>query len=216
MQMTTVNPGDVVFNDKQGHNDRRNRGGAQTREDGGRPYILPLSFMEIETARLRLRPFVQDDLDALHRLWTDPEVRRYLWDDEVISKERAQVEIDRSLASFGSYGFGYWIVSHVGDGVPIGFCGIRGGGEDPEIVFGIAPGYWGQGLALEAVRAVLRYGFEQKNLPFIVGKADLPNLRSFRVMEKAGMKFQRDDRRGCAGMRHFAITREEFDHSQFA
>ena len=169
----------------------------------------------IETARLRLRPFVQDDLDALHRLWTDAEVRRYLWDDEVISKERAQVEIDHSLASFRNDGFGYWIVSHAGEGVLIGFCGIRAGGEDPEIVFGIAPGYWGKGFALEAVRAVLRYGFE-KNLSLIVGKADLPNLRSFRVMEKAGMRFQRDERRGRAGMRRFAITREEFDRSTSA
>src|SRR5687768_14782814 len=110
---------------------------------------------EIETARLRLRPFIQDDLDDLYRLWTDAEVRRYLWDDELISRERAQVEIDNSLASFRNHGFGYWLVSHTGDGVPIGFCGIRADREDPEIVFGIVPGYWGQGLALEAVRAVL-------------------------------------------------------------
>jgi len=172
--------------------------------------------MEIETARLRLRPVAQEDLDALYRLWTDAEVRRYLWDDELISRERAQVEIDHSLASFRNNGFGYWIVSHAGEGVLIGFCGIRAGGEDPEIVFGIAPGYWGQGLALEAVRAVLRYGFEEKNLSLIVGKADLPNLRSFRVMEKAGMRSQRDACNARGGLRHFAITREEFDRSSSA
>jgi ribosomal-protein-alanine N-acetyltransferase len=166
--------------------------------------------MEIETARLRLRPVVQDDLDALHRLWIDAEVRRYLWDDEVISRERAQVEIDSSLASFESHGFGHWIVIHEEDHAPIGFCGLRPDEDHPEILFGLAPGYWGQGLALEAVRAVLRYGFEEKNLSRIVGKADLPNLRSFRVMEKAGMRFQRDTRNTRAGLRHFAITREEF------
>lgn len=169
--------------------------------------------MEIETARLRLRPVAQDDLDALHRLWTDAEVRRYLWDDELISRERAKVEIDNSLAAFQSHGFGYWIVSHAADGVPIGFCGLRAGREDPEILFGIAPGYWGQGLALEAVRAVLRYGFEEKDLSLIVGKADLPNLRSFRVMEKAGMRFQRDTRNARDSLRHFAITREELEQS---
>ena len=38
----------------------------------------------LETERLILRPWSLDDIDALHQIWTDPQVRRYLWDDEVI------------------------------------------------------------------------------------------------------------------------------------
>ena len=44
----------------------------------------------IDTARLRLRPYRASDLDALHRLWTDAGVRRYLWDDRVIERDESE------------------------------------------------------------------------------------------------------------------------------
>ncbi len=64
----------------------------------------------IETARLRLRPFSLNDVDALHRLWTEPEVRRYLWDGEVIPRERVESLINTSIISFEDHGFGLWAV----------------------------------------------------------------------------------------------------------
>ena len=42
----------------------------------------------IQTQRLELVPFREEDIDALHHHWTDPQVRRWLWDDVVIPKER--------------------------------------------------------------------------------------------------------------------------------
>lgn len=60
----------------------------------------------IETARLRLRPFKLDDVDALHRLWTEPEVRQYLWDGDVITRERVESLVNTSLTSFEDHGFG--------------------------------------------------------------------------------------------------------------
>jgi len=51
---------------------------------------------EIETARLTLRPLASEDLDAIHRVWTDPEVRRYLWDGEEVSREVAVGVISES------------------------------------------------------------------------------------------------------------------------
>ncbi len=64
----------------------------------------------IETAQLRLRPFRLEDLDALHRLWTEPEVRRYLWDGEVITRDRVESLIKISITSFEDHGFGLWAV----------------------------------------------------------------------------------------------------------
>jgi RimJ/RimL family protein N-acetyltransferase len=46
---------------------------------------LPLPI--IRTQRLELSPWTHEDVDALHDLWTAPEVRRYLWDDKVIARE---------------------------------------------------------------------------------------------------------------------------------
>jgi ribosomal-protein-alanine N-acetyltransferase len=55
-----------------------------------------MSF-ELQTARLVLRPITTDDIDALHALWTNADVRRYLWDDIVIDLEHAATEINCSI-----------------------------------------------------------------------------------------------------------------------
>jgi hypothetical protein len=42
----------------------------------------------LHTERTEMRPLGMDDLGAVHALWTDPGVRKYLWDDVVIDRER--------------------------------------------------------------------------------------------------------------------------------
>jgi RimJ/RimL family protein N-acetyltransferase len=54
--------------------------------------LRPLTT-EILTARLALEPWRPEDLDALHALWIDADVRRYLWDGEVMSRERAEATV---------------------------------------------------------------------------------------------------------------------------
>ena len=145
-----------------------------------------------ETARLRLRPFLPTDTDELHRLWTDPHVRRYLWDDLEISRDRAEAEITNSIESFNTRGFGFWAVFlEEKDSDLIGFCGLRvfGKPEEVEILYGIHPSHWGKGLATEASAAVLNFGFQMCRLPKIYAGADSPNKASIRVMEKLGMTY---------------------------
>lgn len=47
---------------------------------------LIIMIPEIETNRLRFRQLTRKDLDDVYQMWTDPQVRKYLWDDEIISK----------------------------------------------------------------------------------------------------------------------------------
>ena len=171
--------------------------------------LLPL----IETARLRLRPFMPDDLDVLLRFWTDPEVRRYLWDDHIISRGQVEAVLQSNLVSFQTHDFGHWAVIHARRGSLIGFCGLRCTGDpsEVELLYGIAPPYWGQGLATEAARAVLRYGFEEKQLARIIASADTPNVASVRVLKRVGMRFERYGRTDAGGeLVYFAMSREEF------
>jgi RimJ/RimL family protein N-acetyltransferase len=65
--------------------------------------------IEIHTPRLRLRPYRVEDVDDLYRLWTNPEVRRYLWDDVIISREQAASVVRASIACFEIHGFGQWV-----------------------------------------------------------------------------------------------------------
>ncbi len=114
------------------------------------------------TPRLQLRPFVRSDEATLHTFWTDPGVRKYLWDDLVISREQAAEVVATSLHDFAAYGFGHWVSSFHGESNLIGWCGLRHFGEraEVEVLYGILPQFWGQSLAVEATRAVLQYGFE--------------------------------------------------------
>ena len=171
-----------------------------------------MNVHEIETARLRLRPFIADDLDAIYRIWIDPEVRRYLWDAEVISRERAASIVEASRASFETDGLGLWAVFPRGEDALIGFGGFWFFHDPPELqlLYGIAPAHWGKGLATEVARAMLRYGFEERSFDRIVASADRPNRASLRVMEKAGMTFEK---RVCLNGRdtvYYAISREAF------
>lgn len=153
---------------------------------GGAGYVF-------RTARTSLRPVSMEDVEYLHRLWTDPAVRRFFWDDEVISRGRAEAAVREAVEDFGRHGFGPWIAeSGEGGGAPVGFCGLRhlDGGPEVEVLYGISPPEWGRGYATEVALAVLRYGFERAGLTRVLGIADAENVASRRVLEKIGMTFQ--------------------------
>lgn len=147
---------------------------------------------QLETVRLCLRPFAANDLNDLHRLWTNPNVRRYLWDDLTITRAQAEAEIVKSTESFNNRGFGFWSLFFKENNADlIGFCGLRvfETPDEIEILYGIHPSHWGKGLATEAGEAILNYGFQVCRLPKIYAGADGPNTASFRVMEKLGMTY---------------------------
>lgn len=139
--------------------------------------------------RLRLRPATVGDIPFLHRLWTDRDVRRYLWDDEVIAVEQAAEVVQASRDSFTRHGFGMWVVELAESGEPIGFAGLRtfGEAEEVEILYGLLPQHWHQGLATEAARAVLDHAFEHCHLPIVFAGCDPPNTASIEVMKRLGM-----------------------------
>jgi ribosomal-protein-alanine N-acetyltransferase len=153
----------------------------------------------LTTARLFLRPCEAGDLEALHALWTEPAVRRYLWDDVVIPRETAAEVLRASHDSFARHGFGLWTLwPRVGAERLIGFCGLRHFGDpregDPpevELLYGLEPAQWHQGLATEAARAVLTFGFETAGLSVLYAGFDPPNLASRRVLERLGMRYAR-------------------------
>ena len=147
----------------------------------------------LDTERLRLRPIQMADLDALHRQWTEPGVRRYLWDDEIIPRETVEAVIRSSLDSFAAKGYGFWmLLTKEGDEL-IGFCGLRAADEEEkiELLYGLSESWWGRGLAVEASQAVIDYGRAKCGLTRILAITDAPNRASVRVMEKLGMKFDK-------------------------
>lgn len=134
------------------------------------------------------------DEDTLHAFFNDAFVRRYLWDDRPVSRETVREVIAASLSSFDREGFGLFLAHLREGGAFVGFTSLRRTEEtgEVELLYGLWPAFSGQGLATEMARACLRFGFEEAGLDTIVASADAPNLASFRVMERLGMRFLRD------------------------
>lgn len=147
----------------------------------------------ISTPRLRLRPLDKDDVDGLHDLWTEPGVRRFLWDGRTVSRVETRDFVARSSYLFALDGTGLWL-AHTHGGELVGFGGywsIEGSG-DLELIYGVHDGLGGQGYGRELVRPLLRYGFEQLGLDMVRASTDLPNVASVRLLKGFGfMQFQR-------------------------
>ena len=171
----------------------------------------------LNTDRLRLRPIDLDDIDALHAFWTDPDVRRYLWDDKIIPRERVEETVIKSQQSFAEHSYGFWALEllEAAQGL-VGFCGYRlfEDGEQVELLYGILPQHWGKGLVPEAGAEVLRRGFEQCGIERVIAASDTPNQRSVRVLQRLGMTFE--GRREFHGLDtvFYSMTREEFEELQ--
>ena len=167
--------------------------------------------LTLATMRTTLRPVVPGDVPALHALWTDLDVRRFLWDDVSISEERAAEVVAASGADFAAHAFGLWMVYETASGQFAGFCGLRPSeAGEPELLFGFWPRHWGQGLATEASRAVLAYAFDVLACPHVVATTDVPNAAAARTLERLGMRFERRGTLNGLDTLFYRLSRERF------
>jgi ribosomal-protein-alanine N-acetyltransferase len=169
----------------------------------------------LETPRLRLAPFGPDEAGLLHQLWMDPGVRRYLWDDQVIPPEQTAETIEKSEELFRRHGYGLWSLRWRETGELIGFAGYWHFRDPPELelLFGLAPGVWGRGLAAEASRELLRHAFEDLGFTEVRASTDAENRASLRVLEKLGMPCKRRATVQGLDTVFYSLQEEEWRHS---
>lgn len=166
---------------------------------------------EIATSRLDLRPIRSTDSAGLLLVFRDPEVRRYLLDDTLVSPEWVEAEIDASQRAFDEEGWGIWAIRKLGDDRIRGFVGFREFFDPPErqLLYGLLPESWGLGYASEAGAAVLAYAFEVLRVESVVAATDAPNVRSIAVMKRLGMTFQRRTEDGVYGTEFYECRRAD-------
>jgi ribosomal-protein-alanine N-acetyltransferase len=144
--------------------------------------------VNLVTERLDLRPCGAELLDALYQLWTDADVRRFLFDDRVISREDVASFVDASEEGFATRGYGLWAFFERGSEEIAGFAGFLASEDDaPNLVFATHPRLWGRGYAREASTVVIAYAFDTLGLARIVADVDEPNSASVRTLEALGM-----------------------------
>ena len=164
---------------------------------------------EIESPRLRLRAFQESDTKELYQLWINPEVRRYLWDDQMISPELAAETVRASLLSAETEALGMWMVFKKDTGSLAGFCGFRRipDSSEVELLYGLWPRYWGQGLATEALRATIEWLFATHDLDRVIAGADTANTASFRLMRRLEMVPLQGDADGVLTAQYYELRR---------
>lgn len=150
----------------------------------------------LETARLRLRPFTLNDIDALVDLDSDPEVMRYLNGGIPTSRTVVEQEIlPRFLRSYEhGNGFGVFAAIETATGAFLGWFGFQPHDADNseiELGYRLKRAAWGKGYATEGARTLIRRGFAELGVRRVVATTYQDNLPSRRVMERIGLRFVR-------------------------
>jgi RimJ/RimL family protein N-acetyltransferase len=152
----------------------------------------------LETERLRLRGWRDDDLDMLAGINADPEVMRYIMDGSVRDRRQSADGLRKMRRDWDARGFGLFAVETRATGTLVGWAGLSVPEFLPEILPAVEIGWrlgrahWGLGYATEAAAAALRFGFGECGLERIVSIRHVDNERSRRVMEKIGLRYEFD------------------------
>lgn len=149
----------------------------------------------LQTDRLILRRYTLDDAEFIMRLVNDPSWLRFIGDKNVHSLDDARRYLrEGPLDMYERYGFGMYRVEERDSGTPAGMCGLikRDTLPDADVGYAFLPEFRGKGYAFEAASAVLEYGNREFGLKRILAITSIDNAGSIRVLEKAGMKFERE------------------------
>lgn len=146
-----------------------------------------------ESDRLIFREFTPEDAPGMFELNLAPEVQQFTGDAPFNSIDEARSFI-MDYTQYQDYGYGRWTVLLKDTNEYIGWCGLKYIPEykDVDLGYRLLKKYWGQGLATEASKASLDYGFNQLNMDRIVGRAHVNNHASIRVLEKSGLTFEKE------------------------
>ena len=146
---------------------------------------------ELETARLRLRQFRDDDLDDYARITSDAETMRYLASGAPFTRDEALRSLGYIDGHWRIRGYGLWAVEEKASGVLVGRIGLLrpDGWPGLEVAWLVARERWREGLATEAARAALAHAFDVLGEPRAISLIAPENAASIRVAEKLGMRF---------------------------
>lgn len=148
----------------------------------------------LETQRLVLRRLTLNDAEFIFRLVNDPSWLRFIGDKNVHDLDGARRYLrEGPLDMYERFGFGLYRVEERETGTPAGMCGLikRDTLPDADVGYAFLPEFRGKGYAFEAASAVLDHGHRVFGLTRILAIVSPDNAGSIRVLEKAGMKLER-------------------------
>ncbi len=151
-------------------------------------------MMLLETRRLLLRSIQPSDLPFLVKLWSDPDVTRFMGGPRHTDELEKGFAEDLQNPTPGNYDL--WPVLEKATGQPIGHCGLLDkevdGVIEIELVYVIDRQAWGKGFASEIATALKNYAFENLKLSRLIALIEPDNGASERVAIKVGMTLEKE------------------------
>ena len=143
----------------------------------------------LESERLILREFIDNDFEAVHAYATDLEVLRYMeWGPNSEGETREFLARSQSHASAEPRtGYELAVVEKATDGL-LGGIGLHADGTQAMLGYCFARHAWGKGYATEAARLLVDFGFDSLGIHRVWARCDSENGTSLRVLEKLGMR----------------------------
>jgi ribosomal-protein-alanine N-acetyltransferase len=184
-----------------------------------------MKIAELETERLLLRQWREQDLPVFAELNSDLEVMEYF--PKPLNREESDAIAQKCESLISERGWGFWATEIKDSGEFIGFVGLH----KPKATLPFSPcveigwrllkKYWGNGYASEAAREALKYSFEILCLNEVVSFTTVSNFRSQAVMERLGLhnthqNFEHPDLpKGHALSKHvlYKITKSEWQEN---
>ncbi len=152
---------------------------------------IPMSEIQLETERLLLRMWREDDFEAYAEICADPEVMRYLG-----GKPLSPLDAWRNMAMMVGHwhlrGYGHWVVEEKASGKFIGRIGFLNAEGWPgfELGWTLARHAQGKGYATEGARRALEYAFTELDREHVISLINPLNAASIRVAERLGEKVE--------------------------
>jgi RimJ/RimL family protein N-acetyltransferase len=181
-------------------------------------------YDDLETERLTLRRFTNDDVEKLVELDSDPEVTHFTSNGAPTSRDKVvQRILPRMVPDGPDEGYGFWAVTERDSGEFIGWFHpipkANGDADEPELGYRFRRRAWGQGYATEGSRALIDLAFSRLGARQVVAETMAVHTASRRVMEKAGMRHLRTFKTEWPvtipgdelGDVEYAVTREEWE-----
>lgn len=156
-----------------------------------------MKTIHIETGRLKLRPHMIDDFDAVRQLWGNPEVVRFIT-GKPSTPEESWARVLRYIGHWAAFEIGYFAIFDRASGLYLGECGLMEFQREitpslagsAEIGWVLTPNMWGKGLATEAMAAVLDWYRARPGARPLSCIIAPQNTASIRIATKLGFVLQ--------------------------
>lgn len=143
----------------------------------------------LETGRLILRKFTENDLEAMYKIYSDKEVNRFLPWFPVKSLEDTKLFYQERFANMYTRECGYdYAICLREDNYPVGYINVSTSAAH-DLGYGLRKEFWHRGIVTEAGRVVIEQ-LRMDNMPYVTATHDINNPRSGEVMERLGMKYK--------------------------